>query len=86
MKALSLTHQPDRVARKGSDVPAADWRYQTHLKKYRIFHVCCYGFSQGWKSVYNTVVYMIKKYYLHSLQRCRGAYLFQIARKDRVIT
>ena len=23
------------------------------------FHVCCYGFSRGWKSVYNTVVYMI---------------------------
>ena len=61
VKALSLTHQPDRVARKGSDVSAADWRYQTHLKKYRIFHVCCYGFSQGWKSLYNTVVYMIKK-------------------------
>ena len=24
------------------------------------FHVCCYGFSQGWKSWYNTVVCMIK--------------------------
>ena len=25
-----------------------------------IFHVCCYGFSQGWKSLYNTLVYVIK--------------------------
>ena len=24
------------------------------------FHVCCYGFSQGRKSLYNTVVYVIK--------------------------
>ena len=23
------------------------------------FHVCCYGFSQGWKSLYDTVIYMI---------------------------
>ena len=25
-----IIHQPDRVARKVSDVSAADWRYQTH--------------------------------------------------------
>ena len=37
VKALLLIHQPDRVARKASDVSAADWRYQTHQKKYRIF-------------------------------------------------
>ena len=24
------------------------------------FHACCYGFSQGRKSLYNTVVYVIK--------------------------
>ena len=23
------------------------------------FDVCCYDFSQGWKSLYNTLVYMI---------------------------
>ena len=47
------------MARKASDVSAADWRYQTHVKKWVFFNVCCYGFSQGWKSLYNTVVYMI---------------------------
>ena len=26
------------------------------------FLVCCSGFSQGWKSLYNTVVYMIKTF------------------------
>ena len=31
--------------------------------KYTIFfQVCCSGFSQGWKSLYNTVVYMIKTF------------------------
>ena len=57
VKALPFIHQPDRVARKACDVSAADWRYQTHVKKCRIFQVCCYNFSQGWKSLYNTVVY-----------------------------
>ena len=37
VKALPFIHQPDRVARKASDARAADWRYQTHVKKYRIF-------------------------------------------------
>ena len=37
VKALLFIHQPDRVARKASDVSAADWRYQTHVKKYRNF-------------------------------------------------
>ena len=23
--------------------------------------MCCYGFSQGWKSLYNTAVYVLKK-------------------------
>ena len=36
-KGLPLTNQPDRVARKVSDVSAADWRYQTHVKKYDFF-------------------------------------------------
>ena len=60
VKALPFIHQPNRVARKACDVSAADWRYQTHVKKYLIFPVCCYNFSQGWKSLYNTVVCMIK--------------------------
>ena len=42
VKALSFICQPDRVARKASYVSAADWRYQTQVKKYRILHVCCY--------------------------------------------
>ena len=36
-KALPFIHQLDRVARKASDVSAADWRYQTQVKKYRFF-------------------------------------------------
>ena len=44
------------------EVSAADWRYQTHVKNTVFFQVCSYGFSQGWKSLYNTVVYMIKIY------------------------
>ena len=35
--ALLFIHQPDRVARKADD---ADWRYQTHVKKYDIFLMC----------------------------------------------
>ena len=31
---------PDRVARKASDVSAADWRCQTQVKRYRIFFTC----------------------------------------------
>ena len=58
-KAWSFIHQPDQVARKASDVSAADWRYQIHMKKYHydIFHVFCYGISRS--SFYNTEVYMI---------------------------
>ena len=62
VKALPFIHQPDRVERKASDVSAADWRYQTRVKKHAFFHVCYYGFSQGWKSLNNTVGYMIKEF------------------------
>ena len=31
------THQFYRVVRKASDLSSAEWRYQTHVKKYRIF-------------------------------------------------
>ena len=37
MEALPFIHQPDRGAQKARDVSAADWRYQTHMKKYDIF-------------------------------------------------
>ena len=43
-----------------------EWRVSGWLaisntcKKYCIFHVYCYGFSQAWKSLYNTVVHMIR--------------------------
>ena len=32
VKALPFIHQQDRVARKTSDVSAADWQRQTHEK------------------------------------------------------
>ena len=32
---MHFIQQPDRVVRRESDVSAADWRYQTHLSKYR---------------------------------------------------
>ena len=35
--ALLFIHQLERVAQKASDVSAADWWYQTHVKKYKIF-------------------------------------------------
>ena len=48
VKALPFIHQPDWVARKASDARAADWRYQTHVKKYRIFsHVFTALFRAG---------------------------------------
>ena len=37
VKALLFTYQPNRVARKASDVLGADWQYQTQVKKHRIF-------------------------------------------------
>ena len=37
VKASPLFHQPDRLARNASDVSAADWPYQTQVKKYDIF-------------------------------------------------
>ena len=61
VKTSPFSHQPEGVARKASDVSAADWRYPTHVKNIVFFHVCCYSFSQGWKSLYNTVVHMINR-------------------------
>ena len=42
-KALPFTHQPGGVAQKASDVSAADWRYQTGVKKYRIFSISVFA-------------------------------------------
>ena len=60
VKALPFIHQPDRVAPKASDVSAADWLYQHTWKNTIFFHVCCYGFSQGRKSLYNPAVNVMK--------------------------
>ena len=56
MRASPLIHQHDRVARKVSDVSVADWWYQSCEKLY-IFGVCSDGFSQGWKSSYNSTCF-----------------------------
>ena len=62
MKALPFIHQPKGVAQKASDMSPADWQYQTITKNIVFFHTCCYGFSQGWKSLYNTIVYAIESF------------------------
>ena len=49
------------MARKASNMSTADWRYQTYLQNIAFFYVSCWDFSQGWKSLYNTIVYMIKQ-------------------------
>ena len=61
-KASPFIHQPDRVAQKASDVSAADWRYQIHVKKYDIFSRVLLRLCQSWKSLYNSLVYMIKPF------------------------
>ena len=40
---------------------AVDKPYQTHAKLLYFFHMCCYGFSQGWKALYNTTVCIISE-------------------------
>ena len=61
-KALLFTHQRDQVARKASDVSAFDWLYQTHVKNIVFFARVLFQFYRGWKSLYNTAVYMINSY------------------------
>ena len=51
---------------------------QVHIKNFVFFHVCSNEFSQGWKSLYNTVVYMIKttnKRPYYNVQAC--LYVFE---------
>ena len=59
VKALPFIHQPDEVVRKGTDVSAADRRYQTHVKRIRIFSRVLLRLFWGLESMSNTVVYMI---------------------------
>ena len=40
VRASPFIHQPDRVARKASDVLAADWLYQRHVKNIVFFFTC----------------------------------------------
>ena len=58
MKALPFIHQPDWVAPKASDMQLIGY-INTHEKIQYFFHVCCYGFSQGRKTLSNTAVYVI---------------------------
>ena len=44
---------------KGERPVSSWWLYQTQVKNIVFFHVSCYGFSQGWKSLYDTIIYMI---------------------------
>ena len=60
VKASPFIHQRNRVARNASDASAADWRYQTYLKKYDIISRVLHGFFQGSEFLYNAVLYMIK--------------------------
>ena len=46
-EGFAVIHQPDRLARKASDVSAADWLYQTELKKYCIFSRVLLQLSSG---------------------------------------
>ena len=59
VKASLFIYQPDRVMRKASDVQQLIGDIKHTWKNTIFFHVCCCGFSQGWKLLYNTIVYMI---------------------------
>ena len=69
VKASPFIHQPDLLARKASKVSEADWRYQTHVKKYDIISRVLFRFFQGWKSLFDTVVNMVKPIYFEKLER-----------------
>ena len=47
VKALPFIHQPDQLMQKASDMSAADWQYQTHMKKYSIFSRVLLGLFLG---------------------------------------
>ena len=67
MKALPFIHQPDRVARKASDVSAADWQYQ-HTRKNIVFFTCVVmAFLRAGNPCIKTVVYKINPCYMNIL-------------------
>ena len=51
VNALPFIRQPDQNGKKASDVSAADWQYQIHVKNYRYFTRVQFDFSLGWKSL-----------------------------------
>ena len=53
--------------RKASDMSAADWQNQTHVKKIIVVLQCSYSFSQGWKSMSYSAVYLINEFILYQL-------------------
>ena len=62
VKALPFIHHPDRVARKASDVSAADWRYQTRVKNIVCFSRLLLRLSSGLENhcltPYDDVIYV----------------------------
>ena len=52
VNALPFIRQPGQNGKKASDVSAADWQYQIHVKNYRYFTRVQFDFSQGskWRS------------------------------------
>ena len=64
---------------KGEWVSAADWRYQINSHKNVILHVRTHDFPQGWKSLQNTAVYIIKQCSRSSLAlKCTGRSFFSL--------
>ena len=61
VKPLPIVYQLDRVAPKARESGECQQLigYINTRKNTIFFHVCCYGFSQGRKSLYNTTVYVI---------------------------
>ena len=59
VKAIPFIHQPDRVARKASNVSQLIGDLKHIRKDIVFFQMCCYYFTQDCKSLYNTAVYQI---------------------------
>ena len=61
-KLALFTNEKNRINNSCKKLEGAvDKPYQTHMQNYCIFFTCCYGFSQGWKSLYNTTVCIISE-------------------------
>ena len=70
VKPLPIVYQLDRVAPKARESGECQQLigYINTRKNTIFFHVCCYGFSQGQKSLYNTAVYVINIYILYGFR------------------